>query len=231
MTSVLKRRYLDQSFIEMSQHSRRVTRSSKRAATYPTENNVAQKKSRISKDDAEKVEVDSYYNISNISASTFAITSDKSISGSRNIARATRTSCQREPHVVENTTIKSKSGDYIQSDEGTETEISITVVKCPPTQQALVVAAKNTYALIDDHPIPIVSQNEVLIKNHAVGINHIDWMSVDYNFCLPEFPWVTGREMAGVVKEVGSDVKDWKVGDKVWTSKIFSLQQFEKEAD
>ncbi|KAB5549630.1 hypothetical protein GE09DRAFT_1223451 [Coniochaeta sp. 2T2.1] len=30
------------------------------------------------------------------------------------------------------------------------------------------------------------------------SLNHIDWKSVEYNFCLPELPWVTGREMAGV---------------------------------
>jgi NADPH:quinone reductase-like Zn-dependent oxidoreductase len=57
-----------------------------------------------------------------------------------------------------------------------------------------------------------------VISNHATGLNPIDYKSVDYNFCLPEFPWVTGREMAGVVEAVGSAVTDVKVGDHVWTS-------------
>lgn len=60
-----------------------------------------------------------------------------------------------------------------------------------------------------------------MIRNYAVGLNPIDWKSVDYNFCLPAFPWVTGREMAGVVERVGSEVKGCKVGDRVWTSKFF----------
>ena len=45
-------------------------------------------------------------------------------------------------------------------------------------------------------------------------------MSVEYGFCLPEYPWITGREMAGIVEKVGDDVRDLKVGDKVWTSKL-----------
>lgn len=50
-----------------------------------------------------------------------------------------------------------------------------------------------------------------------MGLNPIDFKSVDYNFCLPAFPWVTGREMAGVVEEVGAAVTGFVPGDRVWT--------------
>lgn len=67
----------------------------------------------------------------------------------------------------------------------------VTSLPLPLTQQALTVARKGEYELRDDHPLPeIQTDNEVLIKNYAVGLNPIDWKSVEYNFCLPSFPWV-----------------------------------------
>jgi hypothetical protein len=85
--------------------------------------------------------------------------------------------------------------------------------------RALVVAARGTYDYMD-HPFPTMAhEKEVVIANRAAGLNPIDHKSVDYNFCLPEFPWITGREMAGIVEAVGSGVEGLKVGDKVWTSR------------
>ncbi|PVH99766.1 GroES-like protein, partial [Periconia macrospinosa] len=81
---------------------------------------------------------------------------------------------------------------------------------------------KHTYCVDDSFPVPeIQNGDEILIKNCAVGLNPIDWKSVDWNFCLPEFPWVTGREMAGVVAQVGENVTEFKQGDRVWTSTYY----------
>ncbi|KAF2001827.1 GroES-like protein [Amniculicola lignicola CBS 123094] len=97
-----------------------------------------------------------------------------------------------------------------------------TEISTPPTQTALVVAAKHTYKIDDVFPTPdIQDPDEVLIRNHAVGLNPIDWKSVDWNFCLPTFPWVTGREMSGVVEQVGENVTEFKRGDRVWTSTYY----------
>jgi NADPH:quinone reductase-like Zn-dependent oxidoreductase len=60
---------------------------------------------------------------------------------------------------------------------------------------------------------------DVMISTRAVGLNPIDWKSVDMGICLPEFPWITGREMTGVVERVGAGVRDLSPGDRVWTSK------------
>lgn len=79
-------------------------------------------------------------------------------------------------------------------------------------------AAKKTYDIVDE-AFPIYGADEIVISTKAVGLNPIDWKSVDYNFCLPSFPWITGREMAGIVEEVGTNVSEFKVGDRVWTSK------------
>ena len=93
--------------------------------------------------------------------------------------------------------------------------------KLTKSNRALTVSAKHTYALVEEYPFPsLETDDEVIISTCAVGLNPIDWKSVDYNFCLPAFPWVTGREMAGIVEAVGANVKDFKVGERVWTSEF-----------
>ena len=93
------------------------------------------------------------------------------------------------------------------------------------SNRALIVTSKGTYAFAE-HPFPeLEHEREVVIRNHATGLNPIDFKSVDYNFCLPEFPWVTGREMAGVVEHVGREVEregEIRAGDRVWTSMFTS---------
>ncbi|KAK6401836.1 hypothetical protein LTR95_019138, partial [Oleoguttula sp. CCFEE 5521] len=67
-------------------------------------------------------------------------------------------------------------------------------------------------------PYPSIDNpNEVMIRIKAVGLNPIDWKSVDYNFCMPSFPWIGGREATGVVEAVGSNVHHLTIGDRVWT--------------
>ncbi|KAI7858172.1 hypothetical protein BDC45DRAFT_457836 [Circinella umbellata] len=63
-------------------------------------------------------------------------------------------------------------------------------------------------------PRPQANENTIVIKNHAIGINYIDTYHRSGLYTLP-LPFVVGRESAGEVTEVGSDVKDFKVGDRV----------------
>ncbi|KAH6649189.1 chaperonin 10-like protein [Truncatella angustata] len=89
------------------------------------------------------------------------------------------------------------------------------------TQKALVVAEKGKYEIRHDFPMPAVGDDEIMIRSHFVGLNPIDWKSVDYNFCLPQFPHVTGREMSGVVTQVGRSVEKFNEGERVWTSTYY----------
>lgn len=41
--------------------------------------------------------------------------------------------------------------------------------------------------------------------------------SILYNFGIPDTPWVLGRDVAGIVEDVGSNVKDLALGQRVWT--------------
>ncbi|KAI1869964.1 uncharacterized protein JN550_005554 [Neoarthrinium moseri] len=90
------------------------------------------------------------------------------------------------------------------------------------TQRALIVNHERKYELQDNFTTPAyLSEHEVKIRTCAVGLNQIDYKSVDYNFCLPQLPWITGREMAGVVEEVGSAVQHLEPGHRVWTSTYY----------
>ena len=59
-----------------------------------------------------------------------------------------------------------------------------------------------------------LASNEVLIKNKAIGLNYIDVYHRSGTYPLP-LPNGIGLEAAGVIEEIGSDVKEFKVGDRV----------------
>ncbi|CAG5000989.1 Quinone oxidoreductase 1 [Dyadobacter sp. CECT 9275] len=66
---------------------------------------------------------------------------------------------------------------------------------------------------------PVVRENEVLVEIHAAGLNLLDSKIKDGEFklFLPyKFPLVLGHDVAGVVVEVGSAVRKFKVGDEVY---------------
>ena len=85
------------------------------------------------------------------------------------------------------------------------------------TSKALVLYSKSgPYTLSIGQPRPQISERELLIRNRCVGLNPIDWKCVSYGFGIHELPWISGRECAGEVEEVGAEVKGWKRGDRVW---------------
>jgi putative PIG3 family NAD(P)H quinone oxidoreductase len=67
-----------------------------------------------------------------------------------------------------------------------------------------------------EFPQPVPEANEVLIRTHATAINRADLMQRRGFYPPPPgASSVMGLECAGEVVEVGSDVKRWKVGDRV----------------
>ncbi len=62
---------------------------------------------------------------------------------------------------------------------------------------------------------PTPKQDEVLVKNKAIGVNFVDTqhrVGSPYPVSLPLIP---GIEAAGVVASLGKNVKEFKVGDRV----------------
>ncbi|CAK7245277.1 MAG: hypothetical protein STHCBS139747_006852 [Sporothrix thermara] len=123
-------------------------------------------------------------------------------------------------------TAPSTIGDDLsyQGDKASQEATELADEPAEPTHNVLLITPDRGYALTPDVPAPTAASlgpTEVMVRNKAAGLNHIDWMSVAYNFCLPTLPWVTGREMAGVVEAVGSDVTSVKPGDAVWTTTYY----------
>jgi len=68
-------------------------------------------------------------------------------------------------------------------------------------------------------PAPIVGPRDVLVRVSAAGINPLDKMVRNGEFKLIlkyKTPFVLGHDLAGVVTQVGADVRDYKVGDEVY---------------
>eukprot|EP00118_Oscarella_pearsei_P025135 m.307591 g.307591 ORF g.307591 m.307591 type:complete len:358 (+) comp42491_c0_seq1:67-1140(+) len=66
--------------------------------------------------------------------------------------------------------------------------------------------------------VPQPSVTEVLIKVYAAGVNPVETYIRSGNYgTLPSLPFTPGNDAAGTVEAVGSKVKNFKVGDRVYT--------------
>ena len=70
-----------------------------------------------------------------------------------------------------------------------------------------------------DIPVPQIKEDEVLVKMKATSVNPVDWkirLGFLKNKSNPKFPIVLGWDVSGVIVKVGSQVDNFKVGDKVF---------------
>lgn len=71
----------------------------------------------------------------------------------------------------------------------------------------------------EDFPDPKPGPGEVLVAVRAAGINPVDWKmrsgAAKDHFPVT-FPGILGRDVAGIVRELGEGVKDFAVGDRVF---------------
>jgi NADPH:quinone reductase len=68
-------------------------------------------------------------------------------------------------------------------------------------------------------PTPQIAPNEVLVRVHASSINGFDAAAAAgmlQGMLEHQFPVTIGRDLAGVVEEVGSEVSRYRVGDEVF---------------
>src|ERR1700704_2141782 len=70
----------------------------------------------------------------------------------------------------------------------------------------------------DDVPDPVLGNDSVLIETAATSVNPIDWKmrsgarQKDFPLTLPA---ILGKDVSGIVRTVGSNVHNFKVGDRV----------------
>src|SRR5712675_1469996 len=70
--------------------------------------------------------------------------------------------------------------------------------------------------VVEDLPSPKPGTGEVVISVKAASVNFPDVLIIQNKYQFkPPLPFSPGSELAGVVKEVGPDVKNVKPGDKV----------------
>ncbi|KAI3393950.1 hypothetical protein diail_3474 [Diaporthe ilicicola] len=90
-------------------------------------------------------------------------------------------------------------------------------IAVPKSQTILLLTGpKQPYELVNDYPVPELNNgSEVLVKTRAIGLNPIDWKAPDYNFAIPELPYISGRELSGDVCRVLDPSSRLRPGDRV----------------
>ncbi|KAI6404489.1 hypothetical protein MCOR07_002459 [Pyricularia oryzae] len=69
--------------------------------------------------------------------------------------------------------------------------------------------------VLKEQPVPTPGASEVLIRNHALAVNPVDWKLQTLGFMGGPYPKILGADLAGVVVKVGSSVDGFKPGDRV----------------
>lgn len=72
---------------------------------------------------------------------------------------------------------------------------------------------------LTDVSLPKIKNNEVLVEIYATGLNLLDSKikTGEFKLILPyKMPLILGHDLAGIVKEVGNNVKKYNVGDEVY---------------
>lgn len=79
---------------------------------------------------------------------------------------------------------------------------------------AIATTSKGNFGAIQV-PTESPGEGEVLIKVAYAAVISFDAYVVDRAFYVQSYPWVLGFNASGIVKSVGDDVSDLKVGDRV----------------
>lgn len=80
--------------------------------------------------------------------------------------------------------------------------------------------AKDINTILNDIPKPQISDSEVLIRVKAAAVNPVDLLILTGSVKLIQdysMPLTLGNECSGIVEQVGSKVKDFAKGDRVFT--------------
>ncbi len=87
-----------------------------------------------------------------------------------------------------------------------------------PSNTAAWLGAKQATLDVRSAPYTQPRENEIVVKNHAVAINPVDWVKQvlgDVMFSWIKYPFILGSDLAGEVVEVGTAVTRFAVGDRV----------------
>jgi L-iditol 2-dehydrogenase len=99
----------------------------------------------------------------------------------------------------------------------------------PKTMKALVAFAKGDYRYESEYPVPECGDDDIVIKTEACGVCAGD-LKCEHGAAMfwgdeqqPAWvkgPFIPGHEFIGVVAEIGKNVKDFAIGDRVAADQI-----------
>ncbi|KAH6887706.1 chaperonin 10-like protein [Thelonectria olida] len=92
------------------------------------------------------------------------------------------------------------------------------------SHKALFLSAPKGAFTVQDRPTPTPGANQILVRTRAVALNPAEYKEYDTGLFLKKWPMVLGRDVAGSVVSIGSDVDKFKPGDSVLSFSIFSLE-------
>ena len=76
--------------------------------------------------------------------------------------------------------------------------------------------------VIEDIPVPKPSQKQVRIKIEACGVNFPDTLIIENKYQYkPDLPFSPGGEVAGIIDELGDEVTNYSIGEKVMAMTLF----------
>jgi propanol-preferring alcohol dehydrogenase len=81
--------------------------------------------------------------------------------------------------------------------------------------RAMILETPGKSLRVTNLPIPIPNPQQVLIRIRACGICRTDLHIVDGELTQPKLPLVPGHQIVGIIAEVGEQVEQFKVGDRV----------------
>ncbi|KAK4903158.1 hypothetical protein LTR27_000086 [Elasticomyces elasticus] len=87
-----------------------------------------------------------------------------------------------------------------------------------PQQDILLLhGPRQKYSLEHAKDIPeLRGEHEILVQVLAIGLNPVDWKGADYGFSQPSYPWVNGRDFAGIVVKAPRKSSRVQQGDVVF---------------
>ncbi|THV70612.1 GroES-like protein [Aureobasidium pullulans] len=125
------------------------------------------------------------------------------------------------PHTIDLSQIETEVSDSQNNSNATEEKVrraDSPLENGLPFQQniALLHAARERLVYTQDYPVPLPkTDDELVVEIRAIGLNPVDWKSIDYNFAIPQLPYIAGRDFAGVVVRAPTAPGRLRVGDLV----------------
>ena len=82
---------------------------------------------------------------------------------------------------------------------------------------------------VEEVPDPKPGVGQVVVRLYAAGVNPVDtYIRLGMYAAGPEVPYTPGMDGAGIIEEVGEGVKNFHIGDRVYTARSLSGTYAEK---